>query len=146
MRIFLSPQISDKQVHYQFYQDQIKATVAETVVFFDFSKVEDDKLYQVDHELVTSVRRAEGTLEVILMNYLSETETDQALLFPDWMEPEETEFKAVEPIEALEVEVSQEPDEKDKEIALLKAKVTALEEAGAFRDDLIQEMAMMLYG
>lgn len=87
MRIFLSPQVSDKSIEYEFGKDIIIATINSESETFDFSDFPDGKAENIETTLpinpIISAERKEGILHVELVNFIGEDATEEER-FPEW--------------------------------------------------------------
>ena len=104
---------------YDQYGEEIQANISFEVEGTDKAKIEDNKLIE---EEVT-----ETTSFFIVAKCGDVEKKEERFIYPK-VEPEEP------------------PKKEPTEVEKLEAKVNVLEEQGAFRDDLIQEMATIVYG
>lgn len=90
MKIYLSPQVSDQIIKYEFKGEIIKATIDGITDTFDFSNfTEGAELIIVETILpinpIISVRREEGVLWIEVINLIKNDASEQEK-FPEWME------------------------------------------------------------
>jgi hypothetical protein len=89
MKIFLSPQRSDRKIEYKFEKEKITVTTDDMSDTFDFSSMPDGIMYEVETTLdinpIISAKRLEGVLYVELLNFIDENATEEEK-FPEWQE------------------------------------------------------------
>lgn len=89
MKIFLSPQVSDRKINYQFEGENIIATIDNITDTFDFSTMPDGIMDEVETALdvnpIVSAKRVEGELYVELLNFIDDNATEEEK-FPEWQE------------------------------------------------------------
>lgn len=94
MQIFLSPQVSEKNIKYTFHKDVIVAEYDGEKDTFDFSGFPDGVLDPatvatvLDINPVLSAKRENGILYVELLNFISGDATEEER-FPEWFDPAE---------------------------------------------------------
>lgn len=97
--------------------ETVDETVVETLAdtqIYDLSNVEAGKEYTSLPEFIVEINRTEdNNLEVEVVSYVSSSETDEKVLFPEWMETEDEEYIVPEGIEVnyLEEIMISEPEE-----------------------------------
>ncbi|WPC08599.1 hypothetical protein [Globicatella sp. PHS-GS-PNBC-21-1553] len=154
---------------------QLKSYADNSVVrelYYDLSKVEQGKMYELD-EYVISVSRTDNGLELTLINFVQEVDyTDEDIeLDVEYSEFDSDEWNVLKEMEVTqEVNLFEENDRLKSEIhelkqqvadgkreneqmllehtqenELLTKKIDVLSEQLDFRDELIQELALMVY-
>lgn len=119
MKIYLSPQVNNERIIYEFDNDRVKITINGISDEFDFTGLPDGELELYDHETsenliqtvlpinpIISAKKKGGVLYLELINWIGENATE-AEKFPDWIdaseyvqrELEKEEEKAPDPIE-----------------------------------------------
>lgn len=127
--------------------ETVVGTVVGTLVdtqIYDLSNVEVGKEYTSLPEFIVEISRDEdNNLEVEVVSYVSSSETDEKVLFPEWIEVEEHEFDAQDSKVLEEMPVPQHRVNTEKE--LLQAQVDILVEEAEFKDDLLQQLILEVY-
>ncbi|TWK08589.1 hypothetical protein CHCC20442_4302 [Bacillus licheniformis] len=97
MKIFLSPQVSDEKISYDFDGEIITATYKDVSDTFDFTDLPDGRLELYDDEgnslvktkleinPIVSAKKENGLLYVELLNFIGMDATE-AERFPDWID------------------------------------------------------------
>ncbi len=89
MKIYLSPQKSNREIIYEFEDEKIIATIDNVTDTFDFSTMPDGIMHEVETILdvnpIVSAKRVEGELYVELLNFISKDATEEEK-FPEWLE------------------------------------------------------------
>lgn len=158
MRILYSPTVNDDfRYKYTFNKEAIRAelyeismideTIDETLVdtqIYDLSNVEVNKEYTSLPEFIVEVNRAEDeSLKIEVISYVSSSETDEKVLFPEWIEVEEHEFDArgsevLEEMPVLQHRV-------DTEKKLLQAQTQASGDYVDFLEEVVVELIQAVY-
>lgn len=160
MNVILRNQVNESEyVVYSFTEDekmmvQLKNCTDNSVVrelYYDLSKVEQGKMYELD-EYVISVSRTDNGLELTLINFVHEVDyTDEDIeLDVEYSEFNSDEWNILkEMVIGKEVNLFEENDklreELEKANELLSKRIDVLSEQLEFRDELIQELALMVY-
>lgn len=92
IKIFFSPQVSDKQIEYSFIGESITVKLGNSEDVFDFSDLPDGEI-DMDRMIETvlpvnpviSAKRTNGILHLELLNWIS-TDAPHESRFPEWVE------------------------------------------------------------
>lgn len=153
MKILFSPQVSDRyRIHYKFNKDGIiriettdEIEKTSDVMFVDVSAVKETPYFVItDHVVEAIVKNDE--LHLILVNFIGFDATEEES-FPKEFEPTYEEFEIDAEVVPLECQTQgfQEPSV-NHEVYKLQKQIQALTEQIDFRDELIHELAVMVYG
>ena len=126
--------------------DVIEYEIVDTYLY-DLSNIEIGKEYVLP-EFFTQIDRLEdNTIQLEVLNYVKSTEEDVSILFPNWLEAEETEFELGldDVITELEEVVLKPIIVVDKEKDLLQAQVDTLIADSEFKDALMQDLILQIY-
>ena len=126
--------------------DVIEYEIVDTYLY-DLSNIEIGKKYVLP-EFFTQIDRLEdNTIQLEVLNYVKSTEEDVSILFPNWLEAEETEFVigVDDVITELEEVVLKPIIVVDKEKDLLQAQVDTLIAESEFKDALMQDLILQIY-
>lgn len=90
MKIYLSPQVSDRKIEHDFDGEKVIITIDDKTDVFDFSNLrEGDEIENIETILpinpINEVYRKNGVLYVELINFISEDATEEER-FPVWKE------------------------------------------------------------
>ncbi|WP_025728383.1 hypothetical protein [Atopobacter phocae] len=142
MQFIYSPIVDDsRQVDYQINQNNIlKVQDGQQTVFFDLSQLNPQKEYEFN-EYVQQVDWMDDDWLITLIKPIG-FEATEAQRFPKPFEMPISDFEIDGKINQL-VEIK--PDKSASLVDVLESKIKVLESQNEMHEDLIQEMAMMLY-
>lgn len=155
MKVKYSPQIHERyQVNYQFNKDNVIRIETRDleegtadVMFVDVTPIESEIVY-LPTDFITNIYfdESSGEMHLELLNFVRFDATDEEL-FPKEFEPEIVEFSIDGNVMKLGAATQGEIEPQlSSEVKLLKKQIQALTEQIDFRDELIHELAVMVYG
>lgn len=95
MKVFLSPQVFEDKIKYEFDGDKITAKFGDVTDTFDFSDFPDGELEAESIKTslpvnpILSAKREDGVLFVEIIHFISPDEDRAEVLFPDWIDAED---------------------------------------------------------
>lgn len=155
MKVKYSPQIHERyQVNYQFNKDNVIRIETRDleegtadVMFVDVTPIESEIVY-LPTDFITNIYfdESSGEMHLELLNFVRFDATDEEL-FPKEFEPEIVEFPIDGNVMKLGAATQGEIEPQlSSEVKLLKKQIQELTEQIDFRDELIHELAVMVYG
>jgi len=92
IKVYFSPQVSERQIEYSFYGEAVTAKIGDTEDIFDFSTLPDGELdrgREIESTLpvnpIISARRIDGILHLELLNWI-EPDAPYGSRYPEWCE------------------------------------------------------------
>lgn len=89
MKIYLSPQVSQSKIEYNFDKDRLSATYKSKTDIFDFTEMPDGVSVNIETTLeinpILSAKKEAGILYLELVNFISEDASEEEC-FPIWKE------------------------------------------------------------